>query len=71
MIVIDKNTQEKLGIDSSGTKIVKFLSINSQTIKDLQFGTSSRGTIGELNGITFEGCTFRYVTFDKITKVPK
>ena len=69
MIVIDKNTKEKLGIDSSGTKIVKFLSINSQTIKDLQFGTSSRGTIERLDGITFEGCTFRYVTFDKITKV--
>ena len=69
MIVINKNTQEKLGIDSSGTKIVKFLSINSQTIKDLQFGTSSRGTIGELDGITFEGCTFRYVTFSGITKV--
>lgn len=69
MIVIDKNSKEKLGIDSSGTKIVKFLSINSKTIKDLQFGTSSRGTIERLDGITFEGCTFRYVTFDKITKV--
>ena len=69
MIVIDKNTQERLGIDSSGTKIVKFLTINSKTIKDLQFGTSSRGTINELNGITFEGCTFRYVTFSEVIKV--
>lgn len=69
MIVIDKNTQERLGIDSSGTKIVKFLTINSKTIKNLQFGTSSRGTIKELDGITFEGCTFRYVTFSEVIKV--
>lgn len=69
MIVIDKNTQKRLGIDSPGTKIVKLLTLNSKTIKDLQFGTSSRGTIKELDGITFEGCTFRYVTFSEITKV--
>lgn len=69
MIVKNKNTNQKLGINAAGTKIVQFLTLNSNTIKDLEFGTTARGTVRDIRNITFENCNFNYVTFIDIRKV--
>ena len=69
MIVKNKNTNQKLGINAAGTKIVQFLTLNSNTIKDLEFGTTARGTIRDMRNIIFENCNFNYVTFIDVRKV--
>lgn len=68
MIVKNKNTNQKLGINTTGTKIVQFLTLNSNTIKDLEFGTTSRGIIRDTQNVIFENCNFNYVTFADIRK---
>ena len=69
MIVKNKNTNQKLGINATGTKIVQFLTLNSNIIKDLEFGTTSRGNIRDTRDVVFENCTFNYVTFINVRKV--
>ena len=69
MIVKNKNTNQKLGINAPGTKIVQFLTLNSNTIKDLEFGTTARGNIRDIRDIIFENCNFNYVTFINVRKV--
>ena len=68
MIVKNKNTNQKLGITTTGTKIVQFLTLNSNIIKDLEFGTTSRGNIRNIQDVIFENCNFNYVTFINIRK---
>ena len=68
MIVKNKNTNQKLGINATGTKIVQFLTLNSDVIKDLEFGTTARGNISDIQDITFENCSFNYVSFVNVRK---